>query len=152
MLLNRADVPATGVQDVEQVVVGRRLGEQLRGGMDDAQAVLQEPEFRLALVEGHDLPVDGEVIAAAQRGQRPGDLREGGGDLVLAAGHQPHVAAAGERQAALAVQLALEDPGRVGEPVPGERGQFGRQPRAKAVRHGPQRAGREVIEHAGRGE
>jgi hypothetical protein len=94
--------------------------------------VLQEPEFRLVLVERNDLPVDDEVVAEVLRGQRFSDLREGAADVVLVAGHQVHVPAADERQAALAVQLALEDPGWVGEPVPGERGQLGFQPPGQA--------------------
>src|SRR6185312_29519 len=128
----RADVPPAGPQHVKQVVVGRHLGEQVRGGIDDAKAVLQKTEFRLALVEGDDLPVDDEVVAEMLRGQRFGDLREGAADVVLVAGHQPYLPAADERQAALAVQLALEDPGRVGEPVPGERGQLRIQPAGQA--------------------
>jgi hypothetical protein len=51
--------------------------------------------------------------------QRIGDLGIGAGDQLLVTGHQPQLLAGPEHEAALAIELALEDPGRVGEPARG---------------------------------
>jgi hypothetical protein len=95
--------------------------------MADAQALLQPGEPGLAAVESDDLPVDDEV-AGLLGGQGLGDLGVGAGVLLVVAGHQPDPPAGSERQASLAVELALEHPPRVGEPVLGERGQLRVEP------------------------
>lgn len=41
-----------------------------------------------------------------------GDLRVGAGDLLPVAGHQPQLLPGAEREAPLAVELALKEPGR----------------------------------------
>src|SRR6516225_2631116 len=123
----RAHVAVTGPQHVEDVVADGHLSAQLWSGMADSQALLQARELSLAAVERDDLPVDDEAVGLLGR-QRLGDLGVGAGVLLLVTGHQPDLAAGSERQASLAVELALEDPPRVGEPFPGERGQFRIQP------------------------
>jgi len=95
--------------------------------MADSQALLQPGEPGLAAVERDDLPVDNEAVGLLGR-QGLRDLGVGAGVLLLVAGHQPDLAAGLERQAPLAVELALEDPRRVGEPVLGESGQLRVEP------------------------
>src|SRR5580704_11262088 len=135
----RADVAAIGPQHVEDVEPDRHLGEQVRPGLADAQALLQPGEPGLAAVEGDDLAVDDE-IAGLLGGQGPGELGVGTGVVLLIAGHQPNRPSGSERQAPLAIQLALEDPPRIGEPVPGECGQLRIQP-ARLIRPGGRRCG-----------
>jgi hypothetical protein len=121
----RANIPAARVQDVEYVVEHRHVGQQVLARAGLAEPLLQPLEPGLAAVEGDDLPVD-HALLCGLRGQRVGHLGERGGDLVLVARHQPDLAAAPRDvgEAALAVELALENPRRVGEPVSGERGKL----------------------------
>jgi hypothetical protein len=95
--------------------------------MADAQALLQPGEPGLAAVESDDLPVDDEVAGPLGL-ERLADLGVGAGVVLLVAGHQPDLPSGSERQAPLAVELALENPPRIGEPVPGERGQLRVEP------------------------
>jgi hypothetical protein len=122
-----AYVMAVGPQHVEQVDVHGHLGAQRRRRIADSEPALQPGEAGLFAVECHDLAVHDEV-GVVLGVQRLGDLRIGAGDVLLVPGHQPQPLAVPVRQAALAVELALEDPGRVGEPLCGERGQLGVEP------------------------
>jgi hypothetical protein len=119
-------VAAVVPQHVEHVHVDRHLATQRRAGIANPKPALQPGKARLIPVEGHDLPVDDEV-AGLLGPQRIGDLGIGAADLLPVTGHQPQLPAP-EREARLAVELALKDPRRVGEPVRGERGQLGFEP------------------------
>jgi hypothetical protein len=109
------------------------------------EPTLQPGKPGLIPVEGHDLPVDDE-IAGLLGPQRIGDLGIGAGDLLPVTGHQPQLLPGPEREAALTVELALKDPGRIGEPVRGERGQLRFEP---AGLPGPGRIPRPLITGSG---
>src|SRR5260370_6350228 len=119
----RAHIAAIGPQYVEDVVADRHLGEQVRSGLADSHALLQAGEPAVAAASVDALAVDDEV-AGLLGGQGLGDLGVGTGVVLLVAGHQPGRPSGSERQATLAIELALEDPRRIGEPVQGERGQL----------------------------
>ena len=126
------DIPAVGVQDVEDVVEDRHPAQQHGVGADDVDARLQQLEAGLRAVERDDLAVDDEaavaLVAQSLVTQRRGDLGIVAGDLLLVAGHQPDTRIGAEREAALAVQLALEQPAGAGEPVLGQGGQLWLEP------------------------
>ena len=100
--------------------------------MGHAEPPLQPPEPGLRPVERHDLPVHQQVTLALGC-QSCSYFRERRRDLVPVPAHQPHVGAAGEAEAALTVQLPLENPAGTGERVAGERGQFRLHPRGRPV-------------------
>lgn len=80
----RSGVPAVREQHVEHVVVHRHLPEQRLLRVSLAEPLLQPPEPRLLPVERDDLPVYDQLTVAVFV-QSAGDLREGAGDVVLAA-------------------------------------------------------------------
>src|SRR6202007_3047497 len=67
--------------------------------------------------------------------QRLGDLRVRAGVLFLVARHEPGLRTGTEREASLAVELALVDPRGVGKPLLGERGELRVEP-GRLVRSG----------------
>src|SRR5215470_7467431 len=124
---HRAHVAVTGPEHVEDVVEDGVLVDQGLPGMAHAEALLQAGEPGLAVLERDDLPVHDEVVRLLGR-QRPGDLRVRAGVLFLVARHEPDLRAGPEREASLAVELALVDPRRVGEPLLGKRGELRIEP------------------------
>jgi len=140
------DVVPGDLQDVEREQDDGRLVQTHRVGVVDVHAALQLGEARAVTVERHDLAVDDEVAGRGAR-QRVHHLR------VLARHHQPvprHQADGGvarEGEASLAVELAFEDPLRVGEPAIGQRRQHGRHPLGLGAPDGePHGAGTQCVE------
>src|SRR5580704_17530309 len=131
----RAQVGAVGPQHVEDVVLDRHGAQLIRGRVGLLHPLLQLGEAGLAVVERDHLAVHHE-IAGLLGTQCLDELGIGAADRLLVAGHQPNLVAVAEGQAPLAVQLALIDPGRVGEPVLGQRGQLRLEPARLAVASG----------------
>ncbi|MGA8728176.1 MAG: hypothetical protein WB608_05440 [Terracidiphilus sp.] len=84
-----------------------------RHGAGHPEPPLQPGKAGPVPYEGHDLPVDDEA-AGLLGPERVSDLGIGAGDLLPVTGHQPKLLPGRERQAALAVEPELEEPGRVG--------------------------------------
>src|SRR5919199_4103704 len=100
-----AHVEPVEPQDVEDVEEDR----------DAVLAALGEPrEARLGAGERDDLAVDREALARLPR-ERARDLRVAAVEREVVARQQPHAAAVADRDAADAVELALEDPRGVAE-------------------------------------
>ena len=127
------DVMAAGEHQVEEVEVHPHGANQLRLRLGHLHPLLQPGKAGPAALEGDDLAIGYEVDVRLP-GQRCGQLGIRGGDLFLVARHEPHSLALTERQAALAVQLPLEQPAGIGEAVIGQRGELGRQPRRDRCR------------------
>src|SRR6185369_2572059 len=119
-LRQRSGAPAVDMEHVEQIEVHRRGGDEPAVRIAYADAALQLREARLLSVEGDDLAVDDEVVAALAS-QGVNELGIGSADLQAIARQQAHVVAAAQCHAAHAVELALEDPSRVGKMFRGQR-------------------------------
>jgi hypothetical protein len=129
-------VVAVHVQDVEQVQVHRHPAAAGRLGIAELHPPLQPGEAAAAALEGDHLPVHHEVVGLLRR-QGLRQLRVVVVEPFAVAGQQPHLRALTKGQAALTVELRLEDPTRVGEAPVGEGGQHRVGPRRLLGRHGP---------------
>ena len=118
---------ALEVEKVEDVVKdGHRTAPRLVR-ITNAEALLQPLEAGPPALEGHDFPVY-DKVGGAVPGQAVDDLGIGVVEALLASREQTHLSVLPESQAPFPVQLALEDPRRVGEVPVGESGQHRRHP------------------------
>lgn len=118
---------AVEMQEVEHVVEDTHRRRPGHVGVGEAQPTLQPGEAGPPAVEGHHLSVHDEPRDRLG-GKRIHQFGIGSIERLTITRHQPHPIAVAERQASHAVELALEDPVRIGEPVVGEGGQGGRAP------------------------
>lgn len=118
---------AVEMQQVEDVVEHPDRRRPGHIGVGDAQPALQPREARAAPLEGHHLTVEDEPRGVLG-GERVDDLGVGPVERQAISRQQPHPVAVAERQAAHAVEFALEDPVGIGKPLVGQRGQRGGAP------------------------
>src|SRR6185503_13270548 len=97
----------------------RHVEDVVEDGHAPAVALLEQLEARHAAPERHQLPVEDEVPGRLAL-ERLGDLRELVVHPPCGPRHQAHAGAVPDRDAADAVELALEDPLRVRERLVGE--------------------------------
>jgi hypothetical protein len=116
------EVVALHPQQVEDVVEDRDPGCARLVRIAELHASLEAREARLALLEGHDLPVHEERVRVLRR-ERLGDLGVAVVQGLPVAREELHRLAAPDGEASFAVELPLEDPVGVGEALVRERGQ-----------------------------
>ncbi len=102
-------VAALQVEQVEQVVEDVHAGPPCPHRIAQLHPLLQAREAGLRPLERDRLAVDDEVLAGLPE-QRLDQLGVGVVELLPCPRQQSHVRAIAEREAALAVELALEDP------------------------------------------
>ena len=103
------EILAVDREEVEDAVDDRVRGHLLRGGPGGAETLLEPAERGLLAVVGDDLAVDQQLARSLVR-QRVPHLGVGAGQILAGARLEPHLAAVLVRDAALAVELALEQP------------------------------------------
>src|SRR5271166_645826 len=105
----RAEILALDLENVEGVVHDGKPLHQLARRLDHAQALLQPPEGRLAVLEGHHLTVE-QKPRRTQGRHRGAHLGVCPSEALPRARPQGHVVPRLERDAALTVELALQQP------------------------------------------
>jgi hypothetical protein len=110
------------MQQVEDIVEDADPRRTRHLGIRDAQTPLQPGEAGASSLECHDLAVHDET-GGVLRGERIDQLGVGSVERLAIPRQQPDSLAVAERQAAHSVELALEDPIRVGKAFLGQGGQ-----------------------------
>ncbi len=131
----RAQVAAGEMQQIEEVVADVDAAGPRLVGIADLHAALQPREAGDGTLEGHDLAVE-HAVAPGPASQRVDQLRVGIAELLAVAAQNPRRAAAHHRHRALAVELALENPARIGKPLIGQGRQRRRPPAGQRLRPG----------------
>ena len=129
-----AQVVPVQVEQIEQVVGDRDAGRPRRLRVVGLHPLLQTGEAGALPLKGHDLAIDHEVVTALS-GQAVDQLRIAAVQGFAVAAEQPDPVTVAERQGPLAVELALEQPFPVGEPLVGEPGQDRLAPLRVGSRH-----------------
>lgn len=127
---------AVEVQQVEHVVDDRDRAARGTRRVDDADALLQAGEAGPPVLECDDLAVNHEIVGRLVC-QCVGDLGIGAIESLARPGQQAQLRPLAKGEAALAVQLAPEQPPRVGEPPVGEGGEHRLDPRERSRRLQP---------------
>ena len=104
-----AEILPVDLQQVEDAVDDRVLGHLLRRRPGRPETLLESGEGRLVAVVGHHLPVEQEVASGLRR-HRGTYLGVGSGEILAGTRFESHVAAHFACDAALAVELALQQP------------------------------------------
>ena len=104
-----SEVLAVDLEQVEDAEDDRIGGHLLAGRSRDPQSLLKPAEGRLVAVEGHHFAVEQQLARPLGR-QRGIDLRVGAAEVLAVARLEPDLVAGLARDAALAVEFALQQP------------------------------------------
>ena len=105
-----SEIVAVELEQVKDAEDDRIRGHALRRGVRDPEALLEPAERRLLPVERDHLAVEQELPVSAGSATARADLGVGAGEVLGRARLEPHLAAVLARDAALTVELALEQP------------------------------------------
>ena len=105
-----SEIVAVELEQVKHAEHDRIRGHPLAERVRDPEALLEPAERRLLPVERDHLAVEQKLPASLRSATAAADLGVGAGEVLRRARLQPHLAAILARDAALAIELALQQP------------------------------------------